>query len=354
MRVTPKPRLVDWTLLAALAGALGSGLLSLISGEPSRDWVFILHGITGIIVVVLLAWKLRRVYPRLRRPTAWQSSTPVSVLTLTAAAGVLGTGVVWVMGGDITIGVAGMWWNAMNLHIFFGLVLTPLLLVHLYQRAHPPSRTDLEGRRTVVQYGILILGGIIAWKLQAALTAALESTQPRRFTGSREAGTAPGNTFPATSWVADAPPQIDTDSWRLHVGGAVTTPREFTYPDLTRPNDQRVATLDCTSGWYTEQSWTGIRVDRLFAAVEPTDDARWVSFKSVTGYRWSLPITEAREALLATHVGGEPLTHGHGFPARLVAPGRRGFQWVKWIDSIEVRRSPDYGQFLAIFTSGFT
>ena len=40
--------------------------------------------------------------------------------------------------------------------------------------------------------------------------------------------------------------------------------------------------------------------------------------------------------LLATHVGDEPLSPGHGAPVRLVAPGRRGFQWVKWIDRIEV------------------
>jgi DMSO/TMAO reductase YedYZ molybdopterin-dependent catalytic subunit len=31
--------------------------------------------------------------------------------------------------------------------------------------------------------------------------------------------------------------------------------------------------------------------------------------------------------LLATRVGGAPLEPRHGFPARLVAPGRRGFWW---------------------------
>ncbi len=34
-------------------------------------------------------------------------------------------------------------------------------------------------------------------------------------------------------------------------------------------------------------------------------------------------------ALLATHIGEEPLSHEHGFPLRLVAPCRRGFEWVK-------------------------
>jgi DMSO/TMAO reductase YedYZ molybdopterin-dependent catalytic subunit len=58
--------------------------------------------------------------------------------------------------------------------------------------------------------------------------------------------------------------------------------------------------------------------------------------------------------LLATHVGSEQLSYEHGFPLRLIAPGRRGFEWVKWITGIEVLTDPDPGQTLSIFTSSFT
>jgi DMSO/TMAO reductase YedYZ molybdopterin-dependent catalytic subunit len=74
----------------------------------------------------------------------------------------------------------------------------------------------------------------------------------------------------------------------------------------------------------------------------------------VTGYRWSFPLAEARDFLLATHVGGERLSHGHGFPLRLVAPQRRGFQWVKWVTRIELRRRRDASQYLATLVSGVT
>ena len=63
------------------------------------------------------------------------------------------------------------------------------------------------------------------------------------------------------------------------------------------------------------------------------------------------PRRVAGDALLATHAGGDPLSHGHGRPLRLVAPDRRGFQWVKWVESVEVRTAPDPGQWLTIFTS---
>ena len=94
---------------------------------------------------------------------------------------------------------------------------------------------------------------------------------------------------------------------------------------------------------------------RLGALLEEADvdpAARWVTVHSVTGYRWSFPIDEAREFLLATGVAGERLSHGHGFPLRLVAPDRRGFQWVKWVSRVEVRRRRDASQYVATLVSG--
>ncbi len=38
-----------------------------------------------------------------------------------------------------------------------------------------------------------------------------------------------------------------------------------------------------------------------------------------------------------------PLSHEHGAPVRLVAPGRRGFQWVTWVVRIEVHAEGDPG-----------
>ena len=51
-----------------------------------------------------------------------------------------------------------------------------------------------------------------------------------------------------------------------------------------------------------------------------------VTVRSVTGYYRRFSLKDAEELLLATRVGGEPLSHRHGFPLRLVAPGKRGYQ----------------------------
>jgi len=349
MRLTPPPRVVDLSLLLAIVVSFATGLASLVSGTPDLWWVFALHGVGGLALVVALAWKLRRVAPRLR-PSSWTRRTVASALALAAAVAALGTGIFWSFGGNFQV----LAWNAMNIHILFALLLAPPLFVHLLHRFRLPSRAEVTERRTVLQYLLLVGGATLAWRLQRGIVQVLELADERRFTSSRQRGEEPGNTFPVTMWVADDPDPIDAGEWSLRVSGAVGRPSAFDYDALLDVEDDLRATLDCTSGWYTTQDWRGVSVGRLLDRVEPGPDATWVSFRSVTGYRFSLPIEEARGALLATHVGGEALSHGHGFPARLVAPGRRGFQWVKWVEAVEVRESPDYGQWVAIFASGFT
>jgi DMSO/TMAO reductase YedYZ molybdopterin-dependent catalytic subunit len=39
---------------------------------------------------------------------------------------------------------------------------------------------------------------------------------------------------------------------------------------------------------------------------------------------------------LAHIVNGETLPEKHGFPLRLVAKGKYGYDWVKWVENIEV------------------
>ena len=45
---------------------------------------------------------------------------------------------------------------------------------------------------------------------------------------------------------------------------------------------------------------------------------------------------------------------GHGLaPAYpLVAPGRRGFQWVKWVEEVRVTERRELGEWVAVFVSG--
>ena len=354
-RLAPPPRVVDWGLLVVVAGALATGLLSWTGWVPPGLLVD-LHAILGLTLTGLLLFKFARVARRVTRSRNWDRTTPVSVALGAVVVATLALGAFWSLGGNVPFGP----WTTLNIHIGLGLLAIPLLLLHLRARFRLPSRTDAS-RRSVLRTGGLLLAGVVVWQVTETVAALRGVVQ--RDTGSKPIGDladteTEGGSFPVTSWVADDPEPVDRADWTLTVSGLVEQELELGYGDLSgAQRATQPATLDCTSGWYTVQDWDGVRVGDLLDAAGIAADVEaqraWVRFVSVTGYRWSLPLAEARDALLATHVRGARLSHGHGAPARLVAPGRRGFQWVKWVERVEVRRNPDPAQWLVTLVSGF-
>ena len=166
----------------------------------------------------------------------------------------------------------------------------------------------------------------------------------RRFTGSYERNSFDGNTFPTTSWLNDNPDPVNEDSWRLRVSGLVRHNLSLPLADLTRGRERVTAVLDCTGGWHSTQEWEGIPLQDVLDAAGMRPGAGSVTVRSLTGYQRRFSLKEAGEYLLATRVGGEPISHGHGFPVRLVAPGKRGFEWVKWVEAIHVNDTGKWWQ----------
>jgi DMSO/TMAO reductase YedYZ molybdopterin-dependent catalytic subunit len=344
-----RPRLVDWSLLVFVLFEAGSGLYSFLQGRPQNSWLFVLHGVIGMAIVLLLVWKLQRVWRRVADRRRWDRATWAAVaalvfVLLTIASGVMWTSLQWPLGYP----------NGMNWHVIFGLSLATFVVLHMLLRFKPLRRVDFVGRRTALSgLAVLATGGVL-WATQkgVAQAAGLPGAQ-RRFTGSRAVGLQPGLTFPVTMWMFDNPPAYAVETWQLNVTGSVARPLSLPAAALVQaPNQELAATLDCTGGWYTQQVWRGIPVAWLLEQAGPLTAASEVSFVSATGYRWSVPVDEAQSLILATHVGGTPLDHGHGAPLRLVAPGRRGFQWVKWVREVRVLDTPDWGQWGVIFSSG--
>jgi DMSO/TMAO reductase YedYZ molybdopterin-dependent catalytic subunit len=333
------PRGTDWSLALLVAGLFGTGMLSLVSGHASSAWVFTLHGAGGAAFGLVLGWKLRRVWPRVLFWRRWDRRTIIGVLTSLLAAGSLISGIVWSFGGDVY--VAGF--NLLNWHITLSVILAALVVLHGLARAKPLRFRDVAARRHLLQSLGIAGVALVGWKLQRPVATALQwRGSRRRWTGSYEQGSFAGNAFPATSWVADRPRPLNPAAYRLHVTGLVAQPLTLTLAELSS-NRLLTATLDCTGGFYSTQHWRGSLLSEVLAQAQPLQKARYVRIISHTGYRWSFPLAEAPSLLLATIVGDEPLSHGHGAPVRLVAPDHRGFQWVKWVVQIDVHEVYDHG-----------
>src|SRR5205823_2091397 len=129
--------------------------------------------------------------------------------------------------------------------------------------------------------------------------------------------------MPVSSWMFDQVPAPAPAGWLLRVVGPGGV-REWTYEQLAAFDDRVRAVLDCTGGFWSEQDWSGVMLERL---LPETGGSRSVRVVSHTGYDRRFPVDELSRLLLATRVGGVPLSADHGHPARLVSADRRGFWW---------------------------
>jgi molybdopterin-dependent oxidoreductase-like protein protein len=319
-------RLANLVLLVVVPLATVSGFCMFVAGSEIVWPIAFLHGALGLAVVVLVPWKsivVRRALHRARRP-----SWVVSLLLTAATVVALVTGVAHRAGALLADSPV----TTLQLHVTAGVVAAVLMLWHAHHRRVRARRTDLS-RRTFLRLGVAAsAAGVLEGTAQVASALATPSGL-RRSTGSFKLASSSVAAIPNTSWLFDRVPEIDLTSWRLTVTtGGVR--RDWSLEDLGRWDDRLTAVLDCTGGWWTEQEWSGVRVSRLL----PDGATGTVKVTSVTGYSRRLPLTD--HLLLATGVRGNNLSAGHGAPARLVVPGRRGYHWVKWVVRIDHDSQP--------------
>ena len=140
-------------------------------------------------------------------------------------------------------------------------------------------------------------------------------------------------------------PTVIADHWQLELAGLVRQPMNWTLKEFRAlPAETRAITLECISNGVggrliSTAQWRGVTLETLLkraGGVEPK--GTHVVFTSVDGYQTSLPLADLLQArtLVAWQMNGAPLPERHGYPVRVIVPGRYGEQSAKWVTRIEV------------------
>lgn len=332
---------VNVLLFILILSQLITGFFGFINGQDKQAWLLWLHSIGAYAIALLLLWKgavILDVYGRWRRMTGRRIAFAVMLCLLLL---ILASGFYWTLYGPIYL--AGF--SLITVHVFLAVVMIGLIAWHSWHYRWIRRAPKAVDRRSFLRLAGLGTVGLVVWQIagDTRRLLALPGSQ-RRFTGSYEIGSFSGK-FPEVSWIADRPPPVDISDWRLIVDGSVNRPLSLTYDKIIGLADQeKKAVLDCTGGWYSEQMWQGVSLDQILQLTEVRPGAKSLTLVSVSGFKRRFGLEDARGFLLATAVAGHTLSHGHGFPLRLVAPSFRGVNWVKWIGRIRVNDTGKYWQ----------
>ncbi len=318
----------------ALLASFATGWLAFAYATAPARWSLLVHATTGFVILALIPWKSVLVRRGLRRPRGGRPASMLLAMLVLAS----------LLGGLLHSTGLLRWWGpftAMELHVGAALLAVPLAVWHVIARPVRPRRIDLA-RRALLRQGTTLAVAAASYSASEAAVRLLRLPgADRRFTGSYEFGSFQPELMPVSSWMFDKVPSLDAAGWRLRVAGAGGTVREWTHDDLATFDDRLRAVLDCTGGFWSEQDWSGVLLSRL---LPETGGARSVRVVSHTGYDRRFPVEELSRLLLATRVGGVPLSQDHGHPARLVSASRRGFWWVKWVVGVELDPLPHWWQ----------
>ena len=178
------------------------------------------------------------------------------------------------------------------------------------------------------KYAVVLLAVVLAVTVVGAWTAHHLITEGR---------ITPNDEFFVVS-ITD-PPQVDVGAWWLTIDGTVNETANVSYRSLTdMPSVNETETLKCVEGPSGTAVWTGVRVRDVLALVGIANGSREVVFYGADGYSSSLTLDDALgdDVLLAWGMNHETLPRDQGYPVRVVAPGKAGYKWVKFVERVEV------------------
>jgi DMSO/TMAO reductase YedYZ molybdopterin-dependent catalytic subunit len=139
---------------------------------------------------------------------------------------------------------------------------------------------------------------------------------------------------------AGSVPDVDLTTWDFRVWGEVEEPLRLTWDEFTElPTVEVTQDIHCVTRWSRfDTNFRGVPWSAVRERIGQRPSARFAIAHAEQGFTANVPAAflDREGALLATHADGEPLTPEHGFPLRLVVPGKYFWKSAKWLRGIEL------------------
>jgi DMSO/TMAO reductase YedYZ molybdopterin-dependent catalytic subunit len=134
---------------------------------------------------------------------------------------------------------------------------------------------------------------------------------------------------------------INNETYRLVVDGLVDNPLSLNYTNLQAyPQISKLVDLVCVEGWRFTAKWTGPTLNSIFADAGIKPEAKIAIFYTAddsVGYTsLELSYIEENNIIIALKDNDITLPPNRGFPFQVVAEGKWGYKWAKWVTRIEL------------------
>ncbi|MFQ5595658.1 MAG: molybdopterin-dependent oxidoreductase [Anaerolineae bacterium] len=139
-------------------------------------------------------------------------------------------------------------------------------------------------------------------------------------------------------------PDVTDRAFKFRIGGLVDNPVALSLDEIkARETVNEMRTMACISNpvggdLIGNATWTGIRLKPLLEYAGLQAGAQEIVMRAADNYWTSVPVEDLMrdDVLLVYEMNGQQLPRAHGYPLRILIPGRYGQKQPKWITQLEV------------------
>lgn len=147
-------------------------------------------------------------------------------------------------------------------------------------------------------------------------------------------------------------PTVEAETWSVAVQHEGQPLGSFGWTLLqSLPTETHEHTLECISAAEHAQKisnaiWTGTPLGKVLqaAGIAVPKDAVYIAIEGADGYTTSIPVGDLNAPTwLVWKMNGAPLPAAHGYPARMLVPGRYGMKSPKWLTKLNFVKADELG-----------